>query len=733
MLRPNAVRSVTGFLVAAALLLTLISTAWAQTPPAKSPVTIRAGDQETSIVADQIQQVGGATDLTIAVGNVEITRGNTRLLADRVEVNRDTGEAVAQGKVVFFDGGDRLLGDRIDYNLKTGTGVVYNGSAFSAPYYHLSGERLDRIGEGVYDVRRGTFTTCEGDEPSWFFKFGSGNVKLDDLVTGQNASFWARNIPLIPWIPFFAVPLGRERQSGFLFPEFGQSAFKGYFLKVPYYWAINDSQDLTVALDTFSARGIGLEGDYRYILSRDQAGELSAFGVNESFRKTGVQTVDRPENRGWASLQHDWRIAPSLAFKVDATVTSDDHIFRDYSAHLVDRARQFAMTNVSLSKAWTSWSLVSNVMWYQDLTQSRPLELQRVPNIQLTGVRQAVPGAPWLLHETNASFVKFIRDVDGPEGVRTDFHPRFFVPIPVAGIFTVTPFGGGRLTYYDQRVIGLHTAPDGISSQDSVYDPRVRRQIEWGAEAQTQLARVYTMDGSGNVAALEHLIIPRATIIEIRGVDQKAMPTYDPGYRTATGIDPGYERVHGIDGLGKANEVTYSLTDILNAKTVAGPNQQSVRWELMRFTLSQTYNFTPVSQPVGDLYGDLAVQPNQRIRLFANARYNMYGLGLREANADVGVVYPSFSFAAGPRFNEQTGLRTMTAEAHSRVWRNLNVNAATAWDVTKGLAVDSRVGIDWSFDCWAIKVEYINRHQGGNEYRISVNLLGLGETGTSVK
>ena len=85
-------------------------------------MTIEAGGQEATIVADQIQQVGGANDLLIATGNVEITQGATRLLADRVELNRDTGEAVAQGKVVFFDGQDRLVGERVDYNLKTGTG-----------------------------------------------------------------------------------------------------------------------------------------------------------------------------------------------------------------------------------------------------------------------------------------------------------------------------------------------------------------------------------------------------------------------------------------------------------------------------------------------------------------------------------------------------------------------------------------------------------------------------------
>src|SRR5215470_7978234 len=105
------------------------------------------GGGEVTVVADQMQQVGGASNLLIATGNVEIVRGVTRLLADRVEINRDTGEAIAQGKAVFYDGEDRLVGERIDYNLRTGTGVVYNGSAFSAPYYRVGATRMDRVGE----------------------------------------------------------------------------------------------------------------------------------------------------------------------------------------------------------------------------------------------------------------------------------------------------------------------------------------------------------------------------------------------------------------------------------------------------------------------------------------------------------------------------------------------------------------------------------------------------------
>jgi LPS-assembly protein len=692
-------------------------------------VTVRAGGEEATVVADQFEQVGGATDLFIAVGNVEITRGPTRLLADRVELNRDTGQAVAQGKAVFYDGPDRLVGERIDYNLKTGTGVVYKGSAVSAPFYHLSAERMDRVGDSIYELRRGVFTTCEGDDPPWSFRFGSGTADLDDIVYGRDASFWVKSIPVLPWVPFFAAALRRERQSGFLFPEFGQSSRKGVFSRIPYFWAINDSQDLTVTLDAYSERGVGVEGDYRYVMSRDQRGELAVFGVNEFIR-------DDPklqQNRGWASFRHDWQVTPRLSFKVNANVTSDDLMFRDYGNRLADRANQRAETNVFVTQNWDAWSLVGNVKWYQDLTTSRPIELQRVPEVKLVGIRQRVPGVPGLLYETTASFVNFIRDV-GPEGVRADFHPRLLMPLPVAGLFTVTPFAGGRLTYYDERVVGQRVTRVGaLTVEESVDDPRIRRQVEWGVEAESRISRVYTRDGGGGVAAYQHVIEPRVKIIQIRGVDQKDYPEYDPGASTATGIDPGYERRVGIDRLGKANEITYYLTNSLNAKTVAGPDQQPVRWEMMRFTLSQTFKMDPVSEPLKDLYADLTVSPNQRIGFHADARYNVYDLGLREANADVRLVYPRFAVAVGPRFNEQGNSRYAKAEALVRVLSNVDVRGSTAWDVLRGRAIENRVGIDWRFSCWSVIAEYVNRRGDENEFRISINLLGLGQVGTSAR
>src|SRR2546428_6470621 len=268
---------------------------------AQTPRTVQTAGGEVAVVADRFEQIG-PDNLLVATGNVEVTRGTARLLADRVEINRATGDATAVGRVIFYDGDDRLTGQRIDYNIKTGTGVVYEGEARATPYYRIMGERLERIGESVYRVRRGVFTTCEDDTPSWSFRVGSGTADLEDFVYGTNASFWLKDVPLIPYFPFFAAAIRRERQSGFLAPQFGSSSRKGVFAEIPFYWAITDSHDATLSLDAYSPRGVGGSAQYRYVTSRDQRGSLGGVFVHES--------VTTGDTRGLGSAKHDWQIDP---------------------------------------------------------------------------------------------------------------------------------------------------------------------------------------------------------------------------------------------------------------------------------------------------------------------------------------------------------------------------------------------------------------------------------------
>ncbi len=230
---------------------------------------------------------------------------------------------------------------------------------------------------------------------------------------------------------------------------------------------------------------------------------------------------------------------------------------------------------------------------------------------------------------------------------------------------------------------------------------------------------MWTVDGKWGLAAVQHVIEPRVTWLEIRGVDQKANPQFDPT----------------IDDIGKTSQVAYSITQRLNAKTQAGPNEEPVRWEVARFTVAQIFNLLPAADnPFKDLFAELIVRPNQYFGLRGVGQWNVYGLGLRTANADVFASWRDWTVAAGARFNEIgspfTPFTTATAAVAGRIGSRVHVRASTEYDVLAGTKVENRVGVDILWQCWSLFLEYVDRHKDEDEIRFSVNLLGVGQTGT---
>ncbi len=47
-----------------------------------------------------------------------------------------------------------------------------------------------------------------------------------------------------------------------------------------------------------------------------------------------------------------------------------------------------------------------------------------------------------------------------------------------------------------------------------------------------------------------------------------------------------------------------------------------------------------------------------------------------------------------------------------------------------GSKVENRVGVDIQWQCWSVLLEYVDRHRSDDELRFTVNLLGIGQTGT---
>ena len=690
------------FCVAAGLLLGVSALALAQ----GRSVTLPTAGGEVTLLADRIEDLG-RDGVVVATGNVEITRGRARLTADRVEINRESGSAVAAGRVVFYDGEDRLTGERIDYNIKTGTGVVHRGTASTAPYYRLSGERMERVGGSVYRVRKGIFTTCEDDPPAWSFRFDDATADLEDYVYGTSASFWVKDIPLIPFFPFFAAAIRRERQTGFLFPVVGSSTFKGFYTEIPFFWAIDESQDLTVAFHAYEARGFGARAQYRYRLSENTGGSLGGFLIHES--------QANEDERGWGTARHEWRGPAGWRAVVDVNMVSDDRVLREYSSRLGERSLQRVDSNVFVSKSFDHWNLVGSLFSYQDLTTERGTELRRLPELRADRIRAPVPGVPGLLFDFESSATYFQRDI-GADGGRVDLHPRFSMPVRPGGLFTLTPFLGARLTAYDKLARRSRTSGDGVTDVDVFGDDaRVRRLVETGADLEMPFSRVYNFDRWG-VDALLHRVEPRVSYLYVTGQEMRRLPLYT-------------ER---IDRIKEASTVVYSLTNRILARTPGGPDVEPVRWEAVRVMVGHAVDLRSENQTVGDVIGDVILQAPSIFRVRGEARYATATQEIATATTDAAVTVERFTGSVGTRYDAQQRTNFLQGSLRAEITRNVVGHVATNWDLRSDTFIENQFGVDLRFQCYEISLLYIDRgrdvgrNRADEELRFSVNLLGVG-------
>jgi LPS-assembly protein len=707
-------------------------------------LSLEAGTPVT-VYADRVENLE-REQLLLAEGNVQIEQGDVRLEADRVEVNTETGEAVATGRVVLFDGRDRLTGERIEYNFRSGAGIVYKAEAAAEPHFFFGGDRMERFGDKAYRIASGVFTTCEDETPAWSVRLGSATAHLDDWMWGTNASFWVWRVPLVPFIPFFATSLRKDRHSGLLTPTFGSSNEKGFYVRQPIYFVLSDSQDLTLSPAYFQKRGFGLGATYRYVRQEGSRGELDGFYLHDK-----EDAPDRDRDRWVASLRHEEVITPRLILKADLAGVSDDTFLRDFGNTLDERSRLRLESNVSLTQRWEKWNFVGQLFFYEDLTTDEPIELHRLPELRLNAFQQPIPGLPGLLFELDSSYNNFVRDI-GSEGQRLDVAPRLSYPWSPGGFFTLTPRVGIRETIYDTEVVGT-TVDRGFVVEDTRKELTVRSLFEAGADFEARAYRVFDLDGALGIQKMQHLIEPRVSYTFLDGDDSKNLPQWD-----------------GTDTIAPAHTVTYSLTNRLKARSVGRDDAPGRVWEVIRFTLSQTYTIEPdpiqttvVGAPappptstttgaaarrprlpqetaqttttvgvtpkrLSDLVADLIFEPVFGVWFRGTASFDPYEASVTAATTDFFYEAARWRAAFGTRHGDKGELAYIQASLQAKLGTRWTVRLSSDYNVDTDTVIENRLEIDFREQCWGITAAFIDRTDE-DEFRITVNLLELGQYG----
>jgi LPS-assembly protein len=283
-------------------------------------------------------------DQYTARGNVKISKADKQLTADFIRLDHKTMHAYAQGNVVLTVGQDILSGSSLEIDLEKQVGSIENAYLFlKENNFHITANKIRKTGENTYRIDEATFTTCDGDKPDWKISGKDIKIKDDGSGTAKHATLRVRNVPVL-YSPYFYYPADRDRQSGFLMPEFSSSDRKGERYIQPFFWAISDSSDATFYADYMSKRGLKLGAEYRYILSERTQGTLMLDGFHDSKLDNGfgdssnkygyeddpVDVLRTNENRFWFRASHHQQLPYDIFAKLDLDIAKDQDYLREF-------------------------------------------------------------------------------------------------------------------------------------------------------------------------------------------------------------------------------------------------------------------------------------------------------------------------------------------------------------------------------------------------------------------
>ncbi|RVD14962.1 LPS-assembly protein LptD [Mesorhizobium sp. M4B.F.Ca.ET.017.02.2.1] len=283
-----------------------------------------------------------------AVGGVQIDYGGNKLVAQRVEYNRNTKRLVASGAVELINSdGTKINSDHIDITDDFADGFVNALRVETVNKAYFASESAERMGGVLTTFHNGVYTACEPCEdkpdsaPTWRVKarkiIWNGEKKT---VRFENANFEFFGFPLA-YLPAFEIADPTvKRKSGFLIPGIVYKSDLGVGVKIPYYFALSPTYDLTVTGTGYTKQGFLGEAEWRQRFNNGEY-SLKIAGIHQqdpdAFIDNGVRNVDSgaagdpSKFRGMMGTKGQFAINDRWNFGWDVLLQTDKNFSRTYA------------------------------------------------------------------------------------------------------------------------------------------------------------------------------------------------------------------------------------------------------------------------------------------------------------------------------------------------------------------------------------------------------------------
>jgi len=570
----------------------------------EAPVDAPADSVALEVVvysSDRIDYYVGRNRIILS-GGATVEYKETALTADEVVFDPEEQVLSASGSPDLHERGERLVGKNLNYDLEERSGTVIEGvTTFEDGLYY--GERIHREEDGTLRVTGGVYTTCSDPEPHYRLESYRMKIYLDDKVVAKPVILYIGEIPVFA-LPFYVFPIRTKRHSGFLIPrvDIGVSQTSGRFIKnFGYYWAPSDYWDLTLWGDFYEQTRWITHAEARYKLRYVLSGSVSGSFMQEfsgDKRRWDLKLSHRQE------FGRNWTMGASGDFRSDASYASD-----------ANQSIQESVNRSLHSQFWTRgrWSRVSvgvTLDRREEIDQDVVSEL--LPKIDVTGSQRPLVanagGATglksWLAKTSYSWKAGAVNDRDR-NGDETEIRQGVGVGASIRNStkilrwINLTPRVSLRQNWYDrnklgERFAGRFTYDAGVSAGTTVYG--------------TFFPRV------GPLEAVRHIIEPSASF------------SWTPDF-TQYFNDDGTDIFYTMSGFGSTprerEALRLSLVNKLQLKVKDGGEIRKLD-NLLRLSMSSSYDFTKDDHRWADLSSNLELRPGRALSVRWNTRHDTY-------------------------------------------------------------------------------------------------------------
>lgn len=318
--------------------------------------------------------------IELSAGFIEIDWATNTLYATGI---KDSLNEISQ-KPIFIENGQEYKADTISYNLKSKKGLIKKVITDEGEGF-LHGEKVKKVDEKDFYISKGGFTTCSHEDPHFTINAKKLKIINGERIVSGPAYLEIANIPTPIVVPFGIFPNQNKQTSGIVFPSYGESANRGFFLtNGGYHFAFSDKINLTLKGDIYSHGGWGGKVLSSYKKRYKYNGNLTI-----SFSKIKISEEHLPDysitNDFFITWNHyqDAKARPNSIFSADINAGSSTFL-QNNSINSNDVLTNTLTSNVSYSKSWTGkpFNFSANFRHSQN-TQTNEIDLS-LPEISFT-------------------------------------------------------------------------------------------------------------------------------------------------------------------------------------------------------------------------------------------------------------------------------------------------------------------------------------------------------------